>query len=473
MTARFDSFVVFAEMRTGSNFLEANLNALDGVICHGEAFNPHFIGYPNCDEILGFSQKLRDRNPGAMLDALTTASGLNGFRYFHNHDPRIFERLVADTRCAKIILTRDPLDSYVSWKIAQTTGQWKLTDVKRRKDAQIRFDPLEYADHVDALKNFQHELTQKLQVSGQVAFRLSYDDLRSLAVINGLAAFLGVPARLEQFDNSLKVQNPTSVAEKVSNREEMEAALASRTTRDLDEAPNFEPTRRAGIQSYVAGAEVPLIFLPIPCGPTTAVTAWMAALDGVECQDLQQQMTRKALRTWKCAHPGHRSFTVVRHPLVRAHHAFCSHILDRGPQTYGMIRRTLRRQYAVPLPEQGPDSTYSLEDHRAAFMAFLSFLLSNLSGQTALRVDSSWCSQTQIIQGFTRFAAPDFIVREDELERSLSQIVESMGYPTIPMSAAAPDTPFTLDAIYDREMEALGAQVYQRDYMSFGFGPWR
>lgn len=41
---RFDSFVMFAEMRTGSNFLEANLNAMPGVTCHGEMFNPHFIG---------------------------------------------------------------------------------------------------------------------------------------------------------------------------------------------------------------------------------------------------------------------------------------------------------------------------------------------------------------------------------------------------------------------------------------------
>ncbi|NBO20432.1 MAG: nodulation protein NodH, partial [Rhodobacteraceae bacterium] len=41
---QFKSFVVFAEMRTGSNYLEANLNALSGVLCHGEAFNPHFIG---------------------------------------------------------------------------------------------------------------------------------------------------------------------------------------------------------------------------------------------------------------------------------------------------------------------------------------------------------------------------------------------------------------------------------------------
>ena len=44
MSGSFTSFVVLAEMRTGSNFLEANLNALEGVTCHGEAFNPHFIG---------------------------------------------------------------------------------------------------------------------------------------------------------------------------------------------------------------------------------------------------------------------------------------------------------------------------------------------------------------------------------------------------------------------------------------------
>ncbi|MEL7131520.1 MAG: nodulation protein NodH, partial [Pseudomonadota bacterium] len=47
--AKFDYFVVFAEMRTGSNFLEANLNALDGLSCYGEAFNPGFIGYPKKD----------------------------------------------------------------------------------------------------------------------------------------------------------------------------------------------------------------------------------------------------------------------------------------------------------------------------------------------------------------------------------------------------------------------------------------
>ena len=45
MAHRFEYFVMFAEMRTGSNFLETNLDAFGDLLFHGEAFNPHFIGY--------------------------------------------------------------------------------------------------------------------------------------------------------------------------------------------------------------------------------------------------------------------------------------------------------------------------------------------------------------------------------------------------------------------------------------------
>ena len=44
-TAPFDYFVVLAEMRTGSNLVEANLNEFAGVTCEGEVFNSHFISH--------------------------------------------------------------------------------------------------------------------------------------------------------------------------------------------------------------------------------------------------------------------------------------------------------------------------------------------------------------------------------------------------------------------------------------------
>ena len=125
---------MFAEMRTGSNFLEANLNALDGVSCLGELFNPHFIGKKSCLELHGYDIAARNADPEGFWAKLRAESaGLTGFRYFHDHEPRLFAPLIADRHCAKIVLIRNPLDSYVSWKIAQTTGQWKLTNAKNHK----------------------------------------------------------------------------------------------------------------------------------------------------------------------------------------------------------------------------------------------------------------------------------------------------------------------------------------------------
>ena len=196
--AVFDCFVVFAEMRTGSNFLETNLNAFDGITCLGEAFNPHFIGYPEQGAVLGVSQAQRDADPGVLLARIREqADGLAGFRSFHDHDPRVLDTLLDDLACAKIILTRNPADSYVSWKIAQATGQWKLTDVKRRKQGTAEFDADEFSRHLEALQAFQMLLLNRLQTSGQTAFYVAYEDLQSVEVMNGLARFLGVEARLE------------------------------------------------------------------------------------------------------------------------------------------------------------------------------------------------------------------------------------------------------------------------------------
>src|SRR6056297_3734454 len=204
MVGPFDYFVVFAEMRTGSNFLESNLNAFEGVECHGEAFNPHFIGYPNRTEILGVTQAMRDADPMRLIETIKTESkGLGGFRFFHDHDRRVLDISLTDPRCAKIVLTRNPVDSYVSWKIAQATGQWKLTNVKRRRDSTARFDADEFEGHLARLQAFQLVLLNRLQTTGQTAFHVGYDDLQSVGVMNGLARYLGCEARLEALDDSL------------------------------------------------------------------------------------------------------------------------------------------------------------------------------------------------------------------------------------------------------------------------------
>jgi LPS sulfotransferase NodH len=475
MSPKFQSFVVFAEMRTGSNFLEANLNAFDGVACHGEAFNPHFLGYPNNDPILGVDHATRDNNPGKLLTALREDTAqLSGFRYFHDHDPRVFDDIMNDVTCAKIILTRNPVESYVSWKIAQATGQWKLTDVKAHKTAQAEFDGPEFAAHLEALQAFQVTLLNRLQTSGQTAFYVAYEDLQSVDVMNGLAAYLGVEARLEALDKNLKKQNPSPISSKVRNYDAMRGALSHLDRFDLTRTPNFEPRRGPNVPSYVAAAETSLLYLPLRSGPQANVLSWMAALDGVEQDALHTKMTQKDLRQWKRRHPGHRSFTVLRHPVRRAHDAFCRHILTTGKGSYTQLRNTMMRRYKMPLPVDGPDDNYDLRAHRTAFAAFLTFLKGNLSGQTAIRVDASWCTQAQAISGFGELCLPDRIIRESDLEAELGDLVRATGKSTVPaMVQPEADKPFELADIYDDEIEALAAAAYQRDYMMFGFSRWK
>jgi LPS sulfotransferase NodH len=474
MTDSFDYFIVFAEMRTGSNFLETNLNAFDDLACHGEAFNPHFIGYPNKTEILGVTRDVRDANPARLIGAIRDQPGaLRGFRFFHEHDPRILETTLADPRCAKVILTRNPLDSYVSWKIAQATGQWKLTDVKRRREAKAVFDPAEFSAHVEALQNFQLMLMHSLQSSGQTAFYLAYEDLQSVQVMNGLAKWLGARSRLDALDTSLKPQNPAPVVAKVENVDVMQAALAQMDRFNLSRTPNFEPRRGPAVPSYVAGAKTPLLYLPIRGGPDDQVIKWIAGLDGGAPGDLPTRMNQKQLRQWKRANVTHRSFTVLRHPVARAHSVFCERILDTGTGNYLQIRETLRKQFKLPIPAPQSGKTLSLSDHRRAFAAFLGFVRINLAGQTAIRVDAGWCSQSQTLASFADFQLPDYVLREDELPDMLPFIAVQVGHPqpSTPDTAEA-DTPFSLDEVYDDEIEALVSDVYQRDYLMFGFGPW-
>lgn len=475
MTDKYDYFIVFAEMRTGSNFLETNLNGFSGLFCHGEAFNPHFIGYPNSTEILGVSQDDRDNDPARLIGEIKSQAGaLGGFRYFHDHDPRVLDIALEDPRCAKIILTRNPLDSYVSWKIAVATGQWKLTNVTRRKEALAEFDGAEFAHHVDALQDFQVLLLNRLQKSGQSPFYVAYEDLPSVEVMNGLARWLGLDEQLEALDDSLKRQNPAPVTAKVANVEEMETALSGMDRFNLSRTPNFEPRRGPAVPGYVAGVVTPLLYMPIKGGPEAEVINWLAGLDRVAVDGLISKMNQKQLRLWRRGNPGYRSFTVLRHPVARAHTVFCQKILSPGPDNYRKIRETLRRKFKVPLPKNGPDASYSIVDHRAAFEGFLEFLRVNLAGQTAIRVDAAWASQSQSISGFSDLSVPDFVFREEELAEELPHLARRVGrMEPGELVTAAKDTPYALEDIYDAALEEKVAKIYHRDYLMFGFGPWR
>jgi hypothetical protein len=462
MTARFQSFVVFAEMRTGSNLLEANLNALPGVVSHGEVFNRYILGKKDRTEMFGITMEERDRDPKLLLQKLRTETrGLSGFRFFHDHDLRILDEVLADPACAKIILTRNPLESYVSWKIAQATDQWKLTNPKRLKTRKIWFDVPEFIGLLREFQAFQLLLLQSLQTTGQTAFYLDYEDLGSLEVMNGLATFLGVEGRLKQLDDTLKKQNPGPLEDKLENPEALAEAAALIDVFDLGRTPNFEPRRAAGIPTAIA-SETGLLFFPIRSGPETAIRDWFASLG-----EVTDGFEQKSLRQWKRKHPGHRSFTVLRHPLLRAHAAFLRKIVQGEAQD---LRRILINGFLAELQPPG-EPFASVEAERAAFLIFLNYCRLATGGQTGARVDPSLASQTALVQGMAGFQPLDHLLREDRLAEGLAALAAEMD---VAAPVIAPDSAeAALLSIWDETLESAAVEAYARDYMGFGFTRWR
>jgi hypothetical protein len=460
----FTSFVVFAEMRTGSNFLEANLNALDGVTCHGEAFNPYLIGGEGKQEMFGINMAGRDADPAGFLRSMRAQTkGLSGFRYFSDHDPRVFDLVMQDRACAKIILTRNQLESFISWKIAKESDQWWLANTKHLKTVRPRFDLAEFNERTNALHQFQNRLVNRLQVTGQTAFYIDYEDVRDLDVLNGLAAFLGVEARLKALNFRFKKQNPEPIEEKVSNPKEMRDGLATVDWFNQTQAPNFEPRRQAMVPQYVASEGAPLLFMPIKAAPEAPIKKWLQNYGA-----LIQDFDRNSLRKWKAVNPGQRSFTVVRHPLARAYAAYCD-LLNRDfmPE----LRPYLKRVHKFDLPAKGKGFETEAE-FRAGLMVFLELAKYMLAGRTELRILPPFATQSALLQGFAQVQSPDLILREDRLAEGLAFLTSEAGVAPSPPPTIKQSGPFALSSLYGEDMEAAAQEAYGRDYQGLGFGPW-
>ena len=469
----FDYFVVLAGMRTGSNLLEEYLSAMPGVSSHGELFNPHFFGRPKETSQFGFTLETRDNDPIRVISALRAgAEGLPGFRLFYDHDPRVIDHVLRDPRAAKIVLSRRPVESYVSLKIARKTGQWWLGDMTSARAAKVPFDAGEYADFLNTLSGYQDRIRHLLQTTGQTAFYIDYADLHDADVIAGLGRFLGAGGPPDMTRVRAKVQNPKPVADRLTNPEAAETALRNLALPDLGHIPSHEPDRGPGLRLFQVCKTVPLLYMPIRGAGHDPVPEWMKGLDP-DC-GVESGMSQKEMRRWMRQHQGHRSFTVLRHPLPRAYDAFCRNILPADIEAYADIRHALIARYDVPLPPGSPGEDWTAGQQGAAFLAFLKFLAGNLGGQTSLRVDHSWASQEAFLLAIARFMVPDRVVREDTMADELGQVAASVGLGEVPGPAGGFSTlgTFALEAIRTPEIDMACEKAYRRDYIFFGFETW-
>jgi hypothetical protein len=324
----------------------------------------------------------------------------------------------------------------------------------------VRFEAEEFESYLQRLQSFYGQIRRSLQTSGQTAFHVHYDDLSDPAVLEGLARWIGATGSSRRNVHA-RVQNPEPLEAKVENFPEMEAALGRADAFDLYRHPDLEPRRGPNVPAWMASDALGLLFMPLAGGPTERVVDWLTTAGG---GPPKSGFTRKSLHLWMRGTPGHRRFTVVSHPLRRAHDVFVRKILDPGPEGFADIRSVLRDRYGLDLPDslEGFDPAR----HRAAFLGFLQFLKGNLSGQTSVRVPAAWASQTALVAALSEIAPPDLIVRAEAMDAGLLSLGPEL--PPVPPEAAAP-----LGTFYDREIENAARAAFARDYLTFGYGNWR
>ena len=471
MPQRFDYFVILAGMRTGSNFLEASLNAYSGLKSYGEVFNPAFVGHANQADLYGMDAAAVAADPGRIIQLMRdNTDGLAGFRLFKDHNQVVLDRVLDDPRCAKIVLRRNPIDSFVSLEIVQKTGQWRLADMKNVKTAKVTFDAAKFAKYLADTRAYYGDALRKVHASGQAVFSIEYDQLGEADVINGLARYLGVDASRDDVATNTKKQNPEPLSEKVTNFAQMVQEIAGLDPLSLMHDPSFEPARGAMVGQYLVAHDKPVMFMPIKAGPTEMVVDWLAAIaDG---QAPTSGFSQKVARQWKRRNTGHRSFCVVRHPVLRAFAAYVTHFVQPGDDHFAGIRDTLSKRYGIEMPDAAPLDQVERAALREGFLGFLGFVKGNLAGQTQVRVDGAWASQSALLKGMAQFSMPDHVFREDDLARDLNWLAECLGIRAADYRADGALQDVLAD-IYDDAIEQAARAAYQKDYMLFGHGPWR
>lgn len=167
------------------------------------------------------------------------------------------------------------------------------------------------------------------------------------------------------------------------------------------------------------------------------------------------------------------AFTFVRNPLNRAYSCFIEKIYYISPYSFPRIGRHIIQNYGMAPIVGHTDNGISAEVMNDSFKKFLLFVRDNIVGKTSIRKDAHWALQKSIIDRFSRVVSIDLIGRVEHYKRDMSYVLECIGIENpILLSTRfneGPPPPYSLDEIMSDDIKALAEEVYEQDYLAFGY----
>ncbi|MBY8974767.1 hypothetical protein KHP62_03040 [Rhodobacteraceae bacterium NNCM2] len=438
MGARY--FVILGAMRTGSNLLENHLAALPDTVTFGEAFNPSFISGPKHEERLGWTVADRDADPIGFLNAMRAAEPgkIAGFRLFDGHSPEVERHVLSDPDCARIILKRDPVESYISLRIAEATGQWLLVDARRRKRARVHFDPVRFDAYRARMDAYYARLESAIAAAGMAAETVEFDALGDLGVLNHLASHIGSTDRLAELEAGILRQNPEPVEAKVENAAEMLAHLGR--------APSGQAAPLPEMGDTVHSRNAPLIWNRVPGQEVQLGTGLMNAIEihGYGASAIPPGR----LRTDPMEHfdSGDEGATVGRETVFlmteaateRLHTLFLLQTF-RGKTALPFVIRELDERHGPTGPLRRwldrIDEPEIRARHRKRLIGFLDMIVEARAGRGMHPVHPGWLPQADYLEAAHAQFGDLHLIRSSHLREDADALVKRLGLTSLPKGA--------------------------------------
>lgn len=474
-------FAIFGAMRTGSNLLEKTLEALGDTVCYGEAFNPAFIGGPLRVDERGWTPATRDADPLTFLsDLVERDDRLTGFRIFKGHNQTALRFALTDPNCARIILTRDPVESYVSLKIARETDQWVLRYPRRRISTRVRFDPEEFANYRDEQATHYAWMDEVMTNAGTDALRIDYSDLGSHEALANVARHIGSSGALPKTAPLLK-QNPGPLSQKVENHAEMCVALGL----EPEDDPSAKVLSIHSMPQFLAPADGLHAYAPIDgpgFGPGVALVHWLDQADTGSADVATGRVLDAAVRGQLFPPLADEDlarrvvFTFVADPLERAYALLIEELFGPGWK-HATVRRLLADRVG-PLPEgrgalRRPDA-FTATRAQEVLRAFLDIIDAALSGNGSILAPPAWHTQVAQIAAYETRAPVARLIPMDAVPRFIRRQCARIRAPVptardIAKMLAADGLPVPgLADVADDDIRARVKRIYAEDYIAFG-----
>ena len=234
------------------------------------------------------------------------------------------------------------------------------------------------------------------------------------------------------------------------------------------------------MQSLIASAKAPIVYLNMPKSGCTSFKNWLYWLDHGRLPDdplsVHQTGSNDFIRYGDDRFTPRLTdftFTFVRHPLRRAYATFNDKFAHLDGGYFKKAQRYFAQNYDVHF---GPTwfrggRRGSVDWYRRSFVKFLRFVEDTKTRKADFAYDWHWAEQTHILKVAAAIRTPDFIGKLENVAVDFPPIAERAGVSadTLPrVNEGKKIAPPYQDVVNDEILE-LGAKVYANDFEKLGY----